>query len=214
MSRVSALVTAGGKGTRIAELKQEKPLVRLSGRPIIDYVLDALKGSKEVSEVVVSVSEATPETESHVHEEGYRFIRTPGAGYVEDLRYAMYLITTPYVLVVPADMPLLRSESIDQVVTAFYRSKKSSIVVGVPEVIFQEANMGADPTVVMDMNGESAVPCGISIVDRDLMLQGRYLDEAYMVTELKDFAINVNTVAQLRKAAKVLRSRKAKVRPS
>lgn len=198
----------------MAELKQEKPLVKISGRPIIDYVLEALKGSKEISEIVVSVSQATPRTEMHVDSIGYRFIRTPGAGYVEDLRYAMYLITTPYVLVVPADMPLLRSESIDQVVTAFYRSKKSSIVVGVPERIFQEANMGTDPTVVMDMNGERAVPCGISIVDRDLMLQGKYLDEAYMVTELLDFAINVNTVAQLKKAESVLRSRASRVRPS
>ena len=207
MPRVSAVVTAGGKGTRIAELRQEKPLVTLSHRPMIDYVLEALRGSKEVSEIVVSVSQATPETEKHVRALGYRFVRTPGAGYVEDLRYAMYLITTPYVLVVPADMPLLRSESIDKVVTAFYRSKKSSIVVGVPEALFQEANLGADPTVVMDMNGERAVPCGISIVDRDLMLKGEYLDEAYMVTELADFAINVNTVAQLRKAEGVIRSR-------
>ena len=207
MPRVSAVVTAGGKGTRIAELRQEKPLVTLSDRPMIDYVLEALRGSKEVSEIVVSVSQATPETEKHVSALGYRFVRTPGAGYVEDLRYAMYLITTPYVLVVPADMPLLRSESIDKVVTAFYRSKKSSIVLGVPEALFQEANLGADPTVVMDMNGERAVPCGISIVDRDLMLKGEYLDEAYMVTELADFAINVNTVAQLRKAEGVIRSR-------
>lgn len=214
MPRVSAVVTAGGKGTRLAELKQEKPLVKISGRPIIDYVLEALRGSKEVSEIVVSVSQATPMTERHVESLGYRFVRTPGAGYVEDLRYAMYLITTPYVLVVPADMPLLRSESIDHVVTAFYRSKKSSIVVGVPEDVFQKANSRTDPTVVMVMNGERAVPCGISIVDRDLMLEGKYLDEAYMVTDLMDFAINVNTIAQLKKAERELRSRTAKVRPS
>lgn len=208
MPRVSAVVTAGGKGTRIAEMRQEKPLIELAGRPIIDHVLEALQGSKEISEIVVSVSQATPLTERHVHERGFRFVRTPGAGYVEDLRYAMYLITTPYVLVVPADMPLLRSSSIDQVVTAFYRSKKSSIVVGVPEPIFQEANVGADPTIVMDMNGERAVPCGVSIVDRDLMLKGEYLDEAYMVTGLMDFAVNVNTAAQLRKAGSILEERR------
>jgi adenosylcobinamide-phosphate guanylyltransferase len=203
------VVTAGGKGTRIAEMRLEKPLIELSGRPMIDYVLDALKGSKEVSEIVVSVSQATPATEEHVHQRSFRFVRTPGAGYVEDLRYAMYLITTPYVLVVPADMPLLRSASIDQVVTAFYRSKKSSIVVGVPESVFREANVGTEPTIVMEMNGEEAVPCGISIVDRDLMLKGEYLDEAYMVTELMDFAINVNTVAQLGRSESVLKARKA-----
>lgn len=207
MLRVSAVVTAGGRGTRIAEMRQEKPLIEMMGRPIIDYVLEALQGSKEVSEVVVSVSQSTPLTERHVQDKGFRFVRTPGAGYVEDLRYAMFMLSTPYVLVVPADMPLLRSVSIDQVVTAFYRSKKSSIVVGVPEGLFHEANMGTDPTIVMDMNGERAVPCGISIVDRELMLRGDYLDEAYMVTRLKDFAINVNTAAQLRHAESILSHR-------
>jgi adenosylcobinamide-phosphate guanylyltransferase len=205
MSRVSAVVTAGGKGTRIAELGQEKPLIEIHGRPIVDYVLDALAGSKEVAEIVVSVSSATPSTESHVHRKGFRFIRTPGAGYVDDLRYAMYLISTPYVLVVPADMPLLRAHSIDMVVTAFYRSKKSSIVVGVPETKFQE--LSAEPTLTMDMNGVKAVPCGVSLVDREMMLHDEYLDEAYMVTELEDFAINVNTVRNLALAEKILKER-------
>lgn len=198
-------MTAGGRGTRIAELKQEKPLIHVLGRPIIDYVLDALDGSKEVSEVVVSVSQATPLTEAHVQGRGIRFIRTPGAGYVDDLRYAMYLLSTPYVLVVPADMPLLRSHSIDSVVTAFYRSKKSSIVVGVPETKFQE--MSAEPTLTMDMNGVRAVPCGISIVDREMMLHDEYLDEAYMVTDLEDFAVNVNTVRNLALAEGIMRGR-------
>jgi GTP:adenosylcobinamide-phosphate guanylyltransferase len=59
----------------------------------------------------------------------------------------------------------------------------------------------------MDMNGERAVPCGISIVDRELMLRGEYLDEAYMVTRLMDFAINVNTAEQLRQAEGILSHR-------
>lgn len=198
-------MTAGGKGTRIAELQREKPLIEIQGRPIVDYVLEALAGSKEVAEIVVSVSPATPLTEAYVHEQGFRFIRTPGAGYVDDLRYAMYLISTPYVLVVPADMPLLRAHSIDMVVTAFYRSKKSSIVVGVPENRFQELSL--EPTLTMDMNGTRAVPCGVSIVDREMMLHNEYLDEAYMVTELEDFAVNVNTIKNLALAERVLQER-------
>ena len=206
MPRVSAVVTAGGRGTRISELKQEKPLIEILDKPMVDHILEALKGSKEISEIVVSVSQNTPRTEEHVQSQGYRFVRTPGEGYVQDLRYAMYLLSTPYILVVPADMPLLRTSSIDAVVTAFYRSKKSSIVVGVPVEVFQKMN--AEPTFTMEMNGQTAVPCGVSIVDRDLMLRDEYLDEAYKLTELEDFAINVNTVANLRMAESILRRRK------
>lgn len=181
-------------------------MIEVLGRPMIDYVLESVAGSKEVSELVVTVSGATPLTENHVEKLGHRFIRTPGEGYVQDLRYAMYLCTTPYVLVVPADMPLIRSSSIDSVVTAFYRSKKSSIVVGVPLSVFREMN--TEPAFTMEMNGQTAVPCGVSIVDRDLMLRDEYLDEAYKLTELEDFAINVNTVANLRMAESILRRRK------
>jgi len=60
----------------------------------------------------------------------------------------------------------------------------------------------------MDMNGVTAVPCGVSIVDRELMLREEYLDEAYMITELTDFAINVNTVPNLRMAERILKERK------
>ncbi len=188
------------------ELNQEKSLIKVLGRPMIDYVLQAVAGSKEVSELVVSVSQATPMTEKHVEELGYRFIRTPGDGYVQDLRYAMYLISTPYVLVIPADLPLLLPSSINSVVTAFYRSKKSSIVVGVPVSVLQRLRLV--PTFTMSMNGQVAVPCGISVVDRDLMLRNEYLDESHMVSELDDFAINVNTVADLRIAEDVLSRRK------
>jgi len=68
--------------------------------------------------------------------------------------------------------------------------------------------MNAEPTFTMEMNGQMAVPCGISIVDRDMMLRNEYLDEAYMLTDLEDFVVNINTVADLRLAEKVLKKRK------
>ncbi len=43
---VTALIMAGGKGSRM-DLLNEKPLIELDGKPIITYVLDSLKKSQE-----------------------------------------------------------------------------------------------------------------------------------------------------------------------
>lgn len=181
-------------------------MISALGRPLIDYVLQALRDSREVSEIIVSVTGSTPLTESHVRSRGYQSISTPGMGHDADLHHVLSLISTPYVLTVAANLPLLRSESIDDVVSAFYRSKKSSMVVGVPIDEFQEVII--EPTMVMDMNGVKAMPCGISIIDRNLRLNNSYLDASYLVSDLEDFAIDVNNIGQLKQAERILRARR------
>jgi len=42
---VTALVMAGGKGTRMA-LPEEKPLLTVGGKPVIEHVLAALENAK------------------------------------------------------------------------------------------------------------------------------------------------------------------------
>ena len=58
---LTALVMAGGKGTRMV-LSEEKPLLRVGGKPVIEHVLTALKKSKKVNSIVVAVSDYTPKT--------------------------------------------------------------------------------------------------------------------------------------------------------
>jgi adenosylcobinamide-phosphate guanylyltransferase len=181
-------------------------MISALGRPLIDYVLEALRGSREVSEVFVSVTGSTPLTESHVRSRGYQSLNVPGTGYDADLQHAFSVISTPYVLMVAANLPLLRSESIDDVVSAFYRSKRSSLVVGVPIDEIEEAII--EPTMVKDMNGVRAIPCGVSVIDRNRGLIGSYLDASYLVTDLEDFSVDVNNEGELKRAERILRSRR------
>ena len=181
-------------------------MISALGRPLIDYVLEALRSCREVSEVMVSVTGSTPLTESHVRSRGYQSISVPGTGYDADLHHVFSLLSTPYVLTVAANLPLLRSESIDDVVSAFYRSKRSSLVVGVPIEEVQETFI--EPTIVRDMNGVKAIPCGISVIDRNLKLSNSYLDTSYLVSDLEDFAVDVNTIGELKQAERILRARR------
>jgi GTP:adenosylcobinamide-phosphate guanylyltransferase len=79
-------------------------------------------------------------------------------------------------------------------------------VVGVPIDEIEEAII--EPTMVKDMNGVRAIPCGVSVIDRNRGLIGSYLDASYLVTDLEDFSVDVNNEGELKRAERILRSRR------
>ncbi len=172
---------------------------------MIDRVLDAFEGARCVENVHVSVSPNAPETKRHLAERGARLIDTPGIGYCEDLNLAMSSIRSDKVLVCPVDLPLLTSGSIDAVVEASQRSSAGSFCVTVPAELM--ASLGMELTYSLDVGGRKVVLCGVSVVDRALMLTGRELEQDYLVTEAEEFALNVNTLADLRRAEAALMRR-------
>ena len=56
---VPALIMAGGKGSRMG-LPTEKPLLPFLGKPLIDWVAEAILDAKKVSEFYVITSANTP----------------------------------------------------------------------------------------------------------------------------------------------------------
>ena len=58
---VTALVMAGGKGTRM-RIAEEKPLIKVCGKPVIEYVLAALKNAKKIDTIIVATTSCTPKT--------------------------------------------------------------------------------------------------------------------------------------------------------
>ena len=58
---VVALVMAGGRATRMGNVC-EKPLLRICGRTMVERVIEALRSSKNIDEIIVAVSKFTPKT--------------------------------------------------------------------------------------------------------------------------------------------------------
>ena len=56
---VTAIIMCGGRGTRMGKSTEEKPLQKLKGRMLIEYVVDALVGSN-IFERIVGVTTPTP----------------------------------------------------------------------------------------------------------------------------------------------------------
>ena len=100
---VTALVMAGGKGARMA-LSEEKPLLKVGGKTVIEHVLVALKNAEKVDSIVVAVSDYTPKTARLMAKFPVKVIKTPGKEYVFDMRYAVKKLRLQTVLAVAAQI--------------------------------------------------------------------------------------------------------------
>ncbi len=202
---VDALVTAGGKGTRMRDVEGEKPLQPILGRPMIDWVLDALRSSERTGRICVSVSDNAPRTREYLAQKGIRVVETSGTGYVPDLNQALGHLQAHDVLICPADMPLITGQGIDAVLSSYRNYDAASLSVAVPSSIVR--SLGAVPSFTLEVEGREVVLCGVSVVDREQMLTEKMLSQGYMITENEQFALNVNAREDLKRAEQILSRR-------
>ncbi len=201
MVRFDALVTAGGKGTRM-DATLEKPLMEVGGRPMVDRVLNALNACGMIDEVVASVSDNAPNTRTYLEGSGIRLVETEGDGYVPDLRTALRALRSERVLVVPADLPLLSGPDLEWFLNGYMRKPKETVMVAAS--LHTVTTLGATPSYVFEMEGENMVYTGVSVVHRQGILDGRYLEEGWLITTSPGFAVNVNSVDDLVVAERIL----------
>jgi adenosylcobinamide-phosphate guanylyltransferase len=183
---VTAIVMAGGKGTRMGK-SSEKPLKKVFGIPMIIRVIDALSDSKQISEILVATSPNTPKTAELIHEIGVNVINTPGNGYVEDLQY---IISKKYnntpneiLLTITSDMPLIKGETIDTVLLNYQSCNKPAMCIAVPLDFFLENSL--KPSIVY---GDS-VPSGLNI----LRSNNKQQDEEVLMLRKIELAVNINS---------------------
>ena len=87
---IYAILMAGGMGTRL-EVPEEKPLFKLHDKPLIKYVIDNLKSSKLIDEIVIAVSPNTRETTKYLESlnDDFIILDTSGEDYLKDLSYIL-----------------------------------------------------------------------------------------------------------------------------
>ena len=136
---VTALVMAGGKGTRMC-LAEEKPLIKVCGKPAIEYVIAALKNATKIDSVVVAVTCCTPKTAKYLSQFSVKVVETPGKDYVSDMGYASQRLKLGVFLAIAADLPLVTSQALDAIVERYERCCKPALTVAVP--IETKTNLG------------------------------------------------------------------------
>jgi len=167
----------GGRGRRL-NASTEKPLYRIAGRPIIEYVCDALVESR-IETAYAAPSPHTPDTRAYLSDRSITCVETPGNGYVADLDAALEEVRQP-VLTVAADLPLLSPAVINRVTL---RHDGGSLTVAVPVALKDALGVSHDQS--RRHRGQTLVPAGINVVS-----EGR--EETIHVSYDARVAVNVN----------------------
>jgi adenosylcobinamide-phosphate guanylyltransferase len=186
---VTALLMAGGKGSRMA-LSQEKPLLKVSGKPMIEHVIMSLKNAKDIDETVVVVSKHTPKTTELIKGFPVKILETPGEGYVPDMEYAVKKLKLKTVLTISADLPLVTGEVIDGIIERYRRCNKPALTVAVPMETKERLGLGVE--YALEAGDKRLVPAGINVIDGRRIDEGELEEEIYVIDDEK-VAVNVNT---------------------
>lgn len=203
---IVALVMAGGRGSRM-KIKIEKPLVEVGDKPVIEYVISALKSAKKIDRIIVATSPSTPETAALIKQLGVEIIKTPGVDYVSDMGYTVHALKLGVFLAVAADLPLIRPEMVDAVVTRYEQCGKPALTVAVPLETKVKLGMSIEYSFKTEDNRD-VVPVGINVIDGSKRYGDEWLDQDIYVLNYDELAVNINTVQELQLAEQLLTKKK------
>ena len=200
--RVPVLIMAGGKGKRMG-LPVEKPLLPFLGKPLIEWVVEAVQSANSVSDVYVVTSGNTPETEKKCVKDGLRVLRTEGKGYHDDLKQAILSaqLLCP-ILVIPSDIPAITGEVLDRVVNAYEECGKDALAVFVPIEARGRLGLSISSTDLHD--GVSYAVSGVNIINGAKISEEK-IPTAAIITEEIDVLLNINTLKDLDIAEKIMK---------
>jgi adenosylcobinamide-phosphate guanylyltransferase len=199
---VTALVMAGGKGTRMV-LSEEKPLLKVGGKAVIEHVLAALENAKKVDSIVVAVSDFTPKTAKLIAKFPVKAVKTPGKEYVSDMGYAVKTLKLHAVLAIAADLPLITGGIIDNIVEWYEQCGKPALTVVVP--METKVKLGLGGEYAFEFDNRLVVPVGINVID-GRRVDEEELDEVICIVDRKEVAVNINTVQELRIAENLFKN--------
>ena len=186
---IYAILMAGGMGTRL-KVPVEKPLFKLHDKPLIKYVIDNLKASKLIDEIVIAVSPNTVETTRYLESlnDEFRILDTSGKDYLTDLSFILdyfeKISSEDTLLFINADLPFISTETIDYVLEYYSNSTKDALSILVPVEIFEDLGLNYS----YEFNGN--VPSGLNVLRSVNIVQ----DEDQLVIPKVELALNINTI--------------------
>ena len=193
--KVSALIMAGGRGTRMG-LPTEKPLLPFLGKPLIDWVCEAAASADKVSEFYVITSANTSQTEKHCLSMGWKVVRTEAKGYHDDLKQAVSKLGwMGPVLTMPSDVPAITGKFLDKVVGEFEVCGKDFLAVFVP--IKSRQQLGLSVSSTDEYKGVWYAVSGINIVNGAKIQGEGKIETSAIITDETEVLLNINTTKDL-----------------
>jgi len=203
--KVPALIMAGGKGKRIG-LPVEKPLLPFLGKPLIDWVAEAVASAKKVSDFYVVTSPNTPETEKLCLSRRWKVLRTDAKGYHNDLKQATRqgnLMGS--VLTIPADSPAVTGKFLDKIISQFEECGTDFYAVFVPIEARERLGLSIDST--DEFRGVWYAVSGVNIINGAKSQTEEKIETNALVTQEFEVLLNINTLKDLEIAEKIVKSK-------
>lgn len=204
--KIPALIMAGGKSKRIG-LPIEKPLLPFLGKPLIDWVVEAVKSARKASEFYIVTSANAPETEKKCLEDSLKTIRTDGRNYHDDLKQAILKakLQSP-VLTMPADLPAITGKFLDKVITAYEKCGKDALAVFVPIKTREALKLSVSST---DYHNDVLYAVsGVNIINGARIQDEGKIETGAVITKEIEVLLNINTLKDLEIAEKIMRKQK------
>ena len=163
---------------------------------MVEYVLDAIVGSRKFSSIFAVTSYHTARTTMYLQRHSYcmdgnvELLSTSGIDYSEDLCQLIDLLPSSQVLIVPSDIPLLSIQMVNEIVKHWNHGNHFVSIVLEKDFV---TKLGLTPSVVIRFNGIECCHSGISILDTSQLSIGSETAESYIVLNRKEIAFNINT---------------------
>jgi adenosylcobinamide-phosphate guanylyltransferase len=201
--KIPALIMAGGKGSRMG-LPVEKPLLPFLGKPLIEWVTEAVASAKKISEIYVVTSGNTPKTEKHCKSKGWKVLHTEAKGYHDDLKQAVRDAgITGAILTMPSDVPAVTGKFLDKVISSFEASEKDFLAVFVP--IETRQRLGLSISSTDEYKGVWYAVSGVNIITGAKIQEREKIETNAFITEETEVLLNVNTLKDVEIAEKIMR---------
>ena len=171
--KVPCLIMAGGIGKRMS-LSSEKPMLQFLGKPLIDWVAEAVATAKNVSEFYIVTSDNTSETEQHCRTRGWRILRTTAN----------------------------TGKGLDKIISEFEFCKKDFLAVFVP--IRAREDAGLSISSIDEYNGVWYAVSGINIINGTKIQSEGKIETSAVISEETEFLLNINTIKDLEIAEKIM----------
>ncbi|HPT19781.1 MAG TPA: NTP transferase domain-containing protein [Methanothrix sp.] len=189
---------AGGRGSRLK--MGEKPMVRLFGRPLIDYVTLALEESS-VDRIFLAATENSPQTRQWAMERGLDVVDTGGFGYVADMIEAVKSarVKEP-ILIIMADLPLVTADIIDGIIGTYEERPEPALSTHTP--LNLHSRLGRRPDSLFNYRGRLIVPAGINVLEGSDIEKEQ--EDYHLILERMELAVNVNVAEDLKLCEKMM----------
>ncbi|MGI0032987.1 MAG: NTP transferase domain-containing protein [Nitrososphaeraceae archaeon] len=191
-----ALIMCGGKGERIKDFCSEKAMLSFNNKPLIEYILKSLEGSKQFDKIYAATSCNSKLTLEFLKTHPYYFtgflsiIETSGTNYSTDLMIVLERLKPYVVFVMPSDMPLISHHLIRRIISNWKGDKQCISIILDREFIIK---LGLIPTLSIKLGNKEYFHSGITIFDSSKIQAGQVIKEHYITLNNERLAFNINT---------------------